>query len=107
MFRETTLDPMYQQMVKACSLYLGATAEQPAANGTFSFVPCLPAAERRTFARPTIELERPLIKVGRTQQAGTIPYDEPAQLRELWERVIAQVLESCALGIRVAVPVPP
>jgi len=103
-FRETTLDPMYQQMGTSCSLYLGATPENPAANGTFSFVPCLPAAERRTFARPTIDLERPLIKIGRTQQAGTIPYDDPAQLRVLWERVVAQVLESCALGVRVAVP---
>lgn len=105
-FRETTLDPMYQQMGKSCSLYLGATAEQPAANGTFSFVPCLPAAERRTFARPTIELERPLIKVGRTQQAGTIPYNDAKELRELWERVVARVLESCSLGVRVAIPSP-
>ena len=55
-FRETTLDPMYQQMGKSCSLYLGATPDQPAVNGTFSFVPCLPASDRRTFARPTIEL---------------------------------------------------
>jgi hypothetical protein len=105
-FRETTLDPMYQQMAKSCSLYLGATVKHPAANGTFSFVPCLPAAEARTFARPPIKLPRPLIKIGRTQQAGTIPYDHPEQLRELWERVVAQVLDSCALGVRVAVPAP-
>ena len=105
-FRETTLDPMYQQMGTSCSLYLGATAEQPAANGMFSFVPRLPAAESRTFARPPIELEWPLIKIGRTMQAGTIPYDDPEQLRELWERVVAQVLGSCALGVRVAIPAP-
>ena len=105
-FRETTLDPMYQQMDKGCSLYLGAKPDQPAANGTFSFVPCLPASEGRTFARPTIELGSPLIKVGRTQQAGTIPYRDPAQLRELWERVVAQVLESCTLGVRVSLPAP-
>lgn len=28
------------------------------------------------------------------------------RLHELWARVVAQVLESCALGVRVAVPAP-
>jgi len=106
MFRETTLDPMYQQMSKSCTLYLGATPDLPATNGTFSFVPCLPAAEGRTFARPAIKLERPLIKIGRTQQAGTIPCDDPARLRELWDRVVVQVLETCALGVRIGIPSP-
>jgi len=107
MFRETTLDPMYQQMRKNCTLYLGATPEEPAANDTFSFVPCVPTSERRTFARPAIKLERPLIKIGRTQQAGTIPVDHPARLRELWECVVAQLLEQkCALGVRIDRPGP-
>jgi hypothetical protein len=105
-FAETTLHPMYQQMSRACSLYLAATPDRAAANGTYSFVPCLPAAERRTFARPSIDLERPLIKLGRTQQAGTIPVDDPAALRGLWERIVARVLETCALGVRVALPRP-
>lgn len=103
-FRETTLDPMYQQGKKGCRLYLGATAEHPT-NGIFSFVPCLPAQEQRTFARPPIDLPVPLIKVGRTQQAGTTAVGDAWELRELWHRVVAQVLEhGCALGVRVDVP---
>jgi hypothetical protein len=104
MFRETTLDPMYQQGKRGCRLYLGATAEHPT-NDMFSFVPCLPAREERTFARPAIDLPVPLIKVGRTQQAGTTPIGDASQLRELWHRVVAQVVEhGCALGVRVGLP---
>jgi len=103
-FRETTLDPMYQQGSKGCRLYLGATAERPT-NGMFSFTPCLPARDQRTFARPAIELPEPLIKIGRTQQAGTIPVSDASQLSELWHRVITQVVEQgCMLGVWVALP---
>lgn len=103
-FRETTLDPMYQQGTRGARLYLGATASNPA-GGMFSFVPCLPGREQRTFARPVIDLGEPWIKPNRTQQAGTILVESGDELHELWQRVVAAVVEhGCALGVRVDLP---
>lgn len=103
-FLLTTLDPMYEQGTKGCRLYFGATADGPI-NGMFSFVPCVPAREERTFARPAIDLPEPLVNPNRTQQAGTINVVDPDELSELWHRVVAQVSEQgCALGVSVALP---
>lgn len=103
-FRLTTLDPMYEQETRGCRLYFAATTNAPV-NDMFSFVPCLPADEGRTFARPKIELPRPLVNPNRAQQAGTVPFAEVEKLREVWYRVVAQVVEQgCALGVRVDLP---
>lgn len=102
-FRATTLDPMYEQVNKGCRLYFGATVDDPV-NGMFSFVPCRPARERRTFARPVIELPDPFIKPGLARQAGTTRLNDPEMSSDLWRQVVDQVLKECALGVHVELP---
>lgn len=103
-FRATTLDPMYAwQRTKGCRLYFAATVEQPI-SGMFSFVPCRPADENKTFARPAIELAA-LVNPALTQQAGTTPFDDISELARVWRAVVDQVLDAgLVLGVRVELP---
>ena len=94
---------MYEQGTKPCRLYFGAIGDDPL-NGMFSFVPCLPAHEQRTFPRPAIDLE-PFVTSNLAMSARTTAVADPSDVTELWHRIVAQVVEQgCALGLRADLP---
>ena len=106
-FRVTTLDPMYPQGTRRARLYFGATADSPV-GGMFSFTPCIPAGDARTFSRPAIDLPKPFIKPNLAMQAAVISVPDPDDLKALWHRVVEQVTEhGCCLGVAVALPAAP
>lgn len=106
-FRATTLEPMYAwDKTRGGRLYFAATVNEPI-GGMFSFVPCLPAQDGRTFARPVVELPE-LVKPTGAMQARTTRVGALEELTEIWNRVVDQVLEAgLALGTRVELPGPP
>jgi hypothetical protein len=105
-FRAATLDPMYAwNGTHGARLYFGATADAPV-GGMFSFVPCLPAQDGRTFARPAIELPG-LVKPSLAMQARTTRLGTLEAVRDVWSRVVDQVLEAgLALGTCIELPGP-
>ena len=54
-FRATTLDPMYRDERSPVDVSI-SQRRLPRVDGMFSFIPCLPAASGRIFARPSIGL---------------------------------------------------
>jgi hypothetical protein len=88
-------------------LYKGITYEnRHFANGMFSFFPCLPyTGENIGFIRPIINLEdviSPKLAMG----FKTTSYDDPENVKKLWESVVKQVIEQgLALGVQTDMPV--
>jgi hypothetical protein len=76
------------------------------ADGSFSFVPCMPAEAAPTgFARPIIRLDRRWLTPGLRQGAkATIASDR--EVRDVWSQVVKQVTDT-GLHLGVSFDVPP
>lgn len=114
-YKEVTLNAMYLSgggSEAACPsnnnrsyrLYFGATHATPV-EGMFSFFPCLPFEKGRFgFARPTLRDTR-FITSNLRQGKRRNPQPSPAQIRDLWQSVVGQVLaQDLWLGIHAQMP---
>ena len=72
----------------------------------FSFVPCLPAQDERTFARPAIQLQG-LVRPTLARAARVVPVTSVEKIHEIWKQVVDQILSAdLFLGTSVALPGP-
>jgi hypothetical protein len=88
-------------------LYRGRSyPEAPA--GPFSFVPCRPYRGRGTsaFARPALRLPRRWIEPNLAMGAKATPAS-PADIRELWNEIVGQVVDNAGLALGVRLDAPP
>jgi hypothetical protein len=106
-YRAVTIEPWYQSPLpedRSHRLYFGATPERPI-GPMFSFFPCQPYDARACgFARPEIHI--PGYMTPHLTQGKKITRDLAlAQLSELWEEVVRQIVEQgLALGVHAELP---
>ncbi len=87
-------------------LYRGKTYEE-APSGPFSFVPCRPYdADGSAFPRPVLRLSRrwiqPNLAMGAKATAAST-----AEIRELWDEIVDQVVTKAGLALGVHLEAPP
>ena len=87
-------------------LYRGRSYQETS-TGPFSFVPCLPyAAGASGFPRPTLRLPRRWVEPNLAMGAKATPASS-ADLRELWDEIVDQVVDQAGLDLGVHLEAPP
>lgn len=87
-------------------LYRGKSYQE-ASDGLFSFVPCRPYADGGAgFPRPALRLHRRWLNPNLAMGAKATPAT-PAELRELWDRIVEQVADRPRLALGVKLDAPP
>lgn len=115
-YMEVTVRPWYESVGKAngcarpqkCRLYFGATPDNPAHNGTYSFFPCQPyEAGSRGFARPKIDLIIDCEHVINPRKRICVKFTALRldAMKSLWDRVVEQVKgRHLELGVYAQMP---